>query len=274
MTPLTNPVGILCWGELKPTGNAALLRWPVRAGVSCGVLHKWIKRDWLKRFGGAPVDIIYYGLKFRLVPDRNITDQKLLLRSGLRDQAELNFIGRHVPTKGVFLDIGANIGYYSLSAAKLGFTRIIAIEPNPLLVPRLRFNASANNLDNRLRLFPVAVSDKVGELFLHSPGDMGSGTLSATACQGDAAVKVDTLINILSTAGVSRVDAFKIDVEGHEAKALLPWLRSLPDDKLPVVGILEFVHQAHWHEDVIAYLLARGYRIGMKTRSNVVVVLD
>ncbi len=267
-----NPAKTCAWGEFKPIGNAALLRLAVRAGISCGVFHKWIKRNWLKRFGGAPVDIDYYGLKMRLIPDRNITDQKLLLRSGLRDKAELNFIDRHVPAKGVFLDIGANIGYYSLSAAKLGFGRIIAIEPNPLLVPRIHFNASANNLDERLRLFPVAVSDKPGELFLHSPGDMGSGVVSTTSSEGDVAVKVDTLVNILNDAGVSRVDAFKIDVEGHEDKALLPWFRSLPDDKLPTAGILEFVHQSHWKEDVIAYLLGRGYKIGMKTRSNVIVV--
>jgi len=260
------------WGEFKPAGHAALLRLPVRAGVSCGIFHKWIRRHWLKRFDGSPVDIDYYGLKLRLIPDRNITDQKLLFRSGLRDQAELNFIKHQVPTKGVFLDIGANIGYYSLSAAKLGFSRIVSIEPNPLLIPRLRFNASANNLDERLKLFPVAVSDKVGELFLHSPGDMGSGMVTAVAVEGDVAVKVETLVNILAAAGVDHVDAFKIDVEGHEDKALLPWLRTLPDNKLPAAGILEFVHQSHWKEDVIAYLIGRGYRIGMKTRSNVIVV--
>lgn len=267
-----NPAENRTWGEFKPTGNAALLRLPVKAGLSCGFLHKWITRTWLRSFGCSPVDIDYYGLKLRVVPNRNMTDQKLLLRSGLRDQAELNFINRHVPAKAVFLDIGANIGYYSLSAAKLGFARIVSIEPNPLLIPRLRFNASANNLDDRLRLFPVAVSDKVGELFLHSPGDMGSGTVTTTAVEGAVPVKVETLANILAAAGVERVDAFKIDVEGHEDKALLPWLRALPDDKLPTAGILEFVHQSHWKEDVVAYLLGRGYRIGMKTRSNVIVV--
>ncbi|MFA6288647.1 MAG: FkbM family methyltransferase [Opitutaceae bacterium] len=260
------------WGEFKPTGNAALLRLPVQAGLSCGVLHKWITRAWLRHFGRGPVDIDYYGLKLRVIPDKNMTDQKLLLRSGLRDKAELNFINRHVPAKGVFLDIGANIGYYSLSAARLGFARIVSIEPNPRLIPRLRFNASTNNLDERLRLVPVGVSDQPGELFLHSPGDMGSGTITTTAAEGDVAVKVETLANILADAGVERVDAFKIDVEGHEDKALLPWLRVLPDDKLPTAGILEFVHQSHWKEDVIAYLLGRGYRIGMKTRSNVIVV--
>lgn len=258
----------------RPTGGAALLRFPVRAGVSCGFLHKLITRNWLRHLGTGPVDILYHGLKLRVVPDRNMTDQKLLLRSGLRDRAELDFIKRHVPARSVFLDIGANIGYYSLSAAKLGFARIISIEPNPRLIPRLRFNASSNNLDERLQLFPIAVSDKAGELFLHSPGDMGSGTVRTTAAEGDVAVRVETLADILAEAGVERVDAFKIDVEGHEDKALLPWLRALPDDKLPHAGILEFVHQSHWQDDVIAYLLGRGYRIGMKTRSNVIVVRD
>ena len=267
-----HPSALNTWGEFKPTGKAALLRLPVRAGLSCGVFHKWITRTWLRCLGHGPVDIDYHGLKLRLIPDRNMTDQKLLFRSGLRDQTELNFIRRHVPTKGVFLDIGANIGYYSLSAAQMGFTRIVAIEPNPLLVPRLHFNASANHLNERLQLVPVAVSDKVGELFLHSPGDMGSGTVSTISSEGDVAVKVDTLSNILSIEGVERVDAFKIDVEGHEDKAMLPWLRALPDDKLPVAGIIEFVHQRHWNDDLIAYLLSRGYRIGMKTRSNVMVV--
>lgn len=267
-----NPTDNQTWGEFKPTGKAALLRFLVEAGLSCGFLHKWITRTWLSRFGYGPVDINYHGLKLRVVPDRNITDQKILFRSGLRDHAELSFIDRHVPAKGVFLDIGANIGYYSLSAAKLGFARIVSIEPNPLLVPRLLFNAAANDLNERLQLVPVAVSDKAGELFLHSPGDMGSGTVSSTSVAGDVAVRVDTLVDILASVGVERVDAFKIDVEGHEDKALLSWLRSLPDDRLPVAGIIEFVHQRLWKDDVIAYLLGRGYRIGLKTRSNVIVL--
>ncbi|HTJ78626.1 MAG TPA: FkbM family methyltransferase [Rariglobus sp.] len=260
------------WGEFKPTGNAAWLRLLVKAGLSCGFLHKWVTRTWIKRLGRGPVDITYYGLKLRVIPDKNMTDHKLLLRSGHRDQAELSFISRHVPAKEVFLDIGANIGYYSLSAASLGFARVVAIEPNPRLVPRLQFNASVNGLDERFRLVPCAVSDHEGEMFLHSPGDMGSGTVSTTASDGSVSVNVNTLANILTESGVDQVSAFKIDVEGHEDKALLPWLKSLPDEKLPVAGILEFVHQHRWHEDVIAYLLGRGYRIAMKTRSNVIVV--
>ena len=270
---LMNPAESYPWGAFRPTGSAALLRMPVRAGLSVGFLHKFIKLIWLRSLGRGPVDIAYHGLKLRVIPDRNMTDHKLLLRSGLRDQTELNFIKRHVPTKGVFLDIGANIGYYSLSAAKLGFARIIAIEPNPLLVPRLRFNAQANNLDERLRLVSVAVSDHEGEMFLHSPGDLGSGSISHDAVTaGDVAVTVKPLANILAAEAVEQVDAFKIDVEGHEDRALLPWLRALPDDKLPIAGIIEFVHQRHWHDDLIAYLRERGYQIGLKTRSNIIVV--
>ena len=201
----------------------------------------------------------------------NITDQKLLFRSGVRDAEDIGHLRAHACPGSVFLDVGANIGYYSMSAAQMGYERLVSVEPNPVLIERLTFNTQANNLEKRLTVVPVAVSDQRGEMFLDAPGDMGSGRVKAEASGGHAIrVPVEPLADILNRLGVARVTAFKIDVEGHEDRALLPYLRGLADEDLPKLGIIEYVHGSEWKEDLISYLLTRDYSVVLKNRSNII----
>lgn len=262
------------WGQYAPSGFALFLLSLVRAGISRGYMRKLIQRVWTKRIGLGPVDIDYHGIRMRVIPERNVTDQKLLFRSGVRDAEDIGFMQEFAGDGSVFLDIGANIGYYSLSAAKMGYGRLVAIEPNPELISRLRFNIEANNMAQRLSVAPVAVSDAPGEMLLDSGGDMGSGHVVHVSKEARGVpVKVERLADVLARESVSRVTVFKIDVEGHEDKALLPYLRGLPDADLPRLGIIEYIHSDAWQDDLVAYLLGRGYSVVLKNRSNVILRL-
>ncbi len=230
-----------------------------------------IQRIWTRHCGLGPVDIDYHGLKLRLIPDRNITDQKLLFRSGLRDAKDIEPMKEFAHANSVFWDIGANIGYYSLTAAKMGYGRLLAIEPNPILIERLAFNIVANAHQSRISLAPVAISDSPREMLLEADGDMGSGHgVKVTAESKGIPVKVERLADVIARENLGRVTAFKIDVEGHEDKALLPYLRSLSDADLPKLGIIEYVHSDEWSDDLIFYMLKRGYTQILRNRSNVI----
>ena len=66
----------------------------------------------------------YNGIKFILNPSDNSTDSKMIVSSRILEQLELNYLKSINKSKeAIFLDIGANIGYYSLMSTKLSLKK-------------------------------------------------------------------------------------------------------------------------------------------------------
>jgi len=134
---------------------------------------------------------------------------------------------RLCPPGSVFVDVGANFGYFTcLLAAKLGRTpgsRVIAIEPNPDLVQLLRTNVDINWSSAPVRIEPVAVAETPGEMVLSIPDDRAAnGTLASIPAEGRSlrtySVPVARLDDLLRDE--PRIDLIKIDVEGFEPAVL------------------------------------------------------
>jgi len=113
-----------------------------------------------------------------------------------------------------FLDVGANVGYFSLIAAKRG-NDVIAIEADAETCAILDRNAERNRVAGRVTTVCAAVSDRSGTAFLSadSDGNPGSRYLHDS---GDA-VSLSTLTELL---GERRPEFIKIDIEGMEYAAL------------------------------------------------------
>lgn len=133
----------------------------------------------------------------------------------------------HVPRGGVVWDIGANIGFYTLIAARLvGDGQVLAFEPLPGNLDAIRRNVALNSLSN-VKLVDVALSDKEGmaQLEIHSrqtwakldtSADTGfSQTRDAT---GHIEVALATIDSQLASQPVP--DFVKMDIEGAEVAAL------------------------------------------------------
>ena len=120
------------------------------------------------------------------------------------------------------LDIGANIGYYSLlAAARSTVNRVLSFEPNPLVLPTLRYNVALNpSLADKITVAEVAVGDANGTTQFHrnyQPHNLGLGSMRVqTADPFTVEVAVTRLDSYLPSHGVDRVDLIKIDVEGAE----------------------------------------------------------
>lgn len=124
----------------------------------------------------------------------------------------------------MLLDIGANIGLYSLLAARSrNGRRIIAFEPDPVSAEYLRRNARLNHA--RIDVVEAAVSDSSRtESLLASPNHSGASRL-AGAGDGPTSVRVRTLsgVDLEDLLGDPPLGAdviVKLDVEGHEYPAL------------------------------------------------------
>ena len=136
----------------------------------------------------------------------------------------------------VFIDVGANIGYYSLLVARnCPSCRVIAIEAFPPTVVRLRHHVSINNLRN-IRIVPQAVADGEGSLCLHYAGDNNQGATSILPTGTDAEVvevPCSTLPHLLTAEEIASIRLVKIDVEGAEGcvvRGLNGMLEALPAD--------------------------------------------
>jgi FkbM family methyltransferase len=255
------------WGTYAPPASSSLLRALVTAGISRGVVSKWIQTQWRKYYA-ALVDAEVRGIKYRLNISDNTTDAKLLLSSKFYDRTEIEALS--VPNGRVFIDVGTNTGYYSLTLAMRGFDTIISIEPNPPTVRRLKFNIKVNDLDNLIKVIPVCVGEG-GEVPFYTEGDLGSASLIQDQ-QDTEPILVESkpLYDILKEESITRIDSMKVDVEGFEDQALLPFFAVASRELWPKVMVLEHCHCHVWKTDLLNFLLDGRYRTTDKTRANTI----
>jgi FkbM family methyltransferase len=233
----------------------------------------------MRLVGDSGVDVERWGLRLRLHPRRNGCEKGLLFTPQFfeaRERAELaaRIDGARAENRPfTFVDIGANVGLFSFFvAARAGENaRIVAVEPEPENVRRLRFNVEANG-GLPIRVLPHALGEAAGSLALElHPTDRG-GTRTrppdGSAVAAGLCVECKTLIDILSREDVLSIDALKNDVEGAEDRILEPFFAAAPESLWPRFMIIEDTHEL-WRDDLFAILYARGYRTVARTRLNV-----
>ncbi len=121
----------------------------------------------------------------------------------------------------IFVDVGAYSGVYSLLASK-NFSKIIAIEPNPSILPTLKTNIHINNIKN-IELLEIAASDSNSKIKLYK----GLST-STYSIKKDYFLRENNGIyfNVVGLRldrilrNYSYIDLIKIDVEGAELNVL------------------------------------------------------
>jgi FkbM family methyltransferase len=222
-----------------------------------------------------PLDVEVFGQRMRLNPFANVAAKRILFTPQYFDGLERGKLAAKAEaTAGefVFLDIGANVGGWSMFVAGLlgPRARVLAFEPQPSIRDELAFNI-AQNPDSNITLYPYALCDKDGEVEMYlAPHNRGESSLQqGTKHAAPIRVPGRTLLGVLQEAGVSRVHGLKIDVEGVEDLVLIPFLDKAPDALLPEMVVIEDSRR-RWKSDVIAALEARGYAVTSSFRMNLV----
>ena len=140
--------------------------------------------------------------------------------NGLDEAQEMAFVGHCIRPGDCFIDVGANVGSYSVLAAARG-AKVVAIEPAPTTYKKLLRNIDYNSYSSLVTALNVAVAEAPQTLRLTS--DLGSTNHivdDPARENGEFAtlsILADTLDNIAS--GTSPT-IMKIDIEGYELKAL------------------------------------------------------
>lgn len=141
---------------------------------------------------------------------------------------EFNFLDRMLKPGMVFVDVGANDGYYTLFAVqRVGPKgRVVSVEPSSREREHLERNLARNSVSN-VEIVPAALGAAAGHAELHLAHGVHTGhnTLGQFAHDDVVSARVErvpleTLDSVVARLGLSRVDVVKIDVEGGEANVI------------------------------------------------------
>jgi FkbM family methyltransferase len=146
-----------------------------------------------------------------------------------------------------FVDVGANIGYYSLLASRIVGERgyVYAIEASPTIFALLRANIALNHATNVETVHALAAShDGEQEFWLASETELGRSTsveplASAARMCSEGRVRCEALTSIVPMNRLLNARLIKIDVEGAERAVLEPLVVRLPEFSSRTVWAVE-----------------------------------
>jgi FkbM family methyltransferase len=222
---------------------------------------KFMGWQFYKRLTHRYLDIqLVSKVKMRCHPDSY--SAAAALYCGLYDYDEMNFLLRYLQEEDSFLDIGANVGIYTLLAAyKIQSGSIYSFEALPKNYSRLAENLNLNNFQ-QVKSFAIAVSDSTGSIALNLAEGDSMPFITTTTTDNSIIVPTNTLDNCLQDQEVNNLTLAKIDIEGAEILAF-KGATSLLKQQRPYVWILEINdtvnHFGHQKKDVVNFLQDYGY---------------
>lgn len=221
----------------------------------------------LENMRAGPIAYDYFGLHLRFFPPLKPMAH-MLLSPNWSETKERAFLNEMLPRAGAFLDVGANVGYYTFFVAAVRpAMQIISVEPIASNACMLRFNAERNGL-SRIEVEEIALSDSEGS-FPFCPK-----TQSMVVGEGTERVRTTTLAQLMKVKGLTAIDGMKIDIEGAEDRALMPFFMEAQRSAWPRVVLIEHACQQHWMKDCLGFMMANGYRVCMRSKLNSGLVLD
>lgn len=257
---IEKPWGCYCAGRLKKNWLSCC------HGIKNRRLALWARKP-LKNSFREWADVEVWGLRLRLSPKGNLSEQRLLFMPQHLDPREREILAEELVNGGVFFDVGANAGVYSLwlASRKIANLRIEAFEPGPLLCTRLRVNLAENNLSS-VTLNEHALGAENGELTLaRSEKNLGENGISSSGEGMRVAMK--TLAKVIQEKNIAKIDALKIDIEGYEGIVLESFFKETSSSVWPRLVICETLDRGVTSDGAKA-LLTAGYKLSEHTRMN------
>lgn len=255
------------FGAYAPRGlQAAVLRLAHVPPFYRGSLRRPMA-DLVRRLGrDGIVDVMSDGGSFRLRSAANLIEDGILVHPAY-NRVEIDFLRDGTPAGGVFVDLGANIGLYTVPLAmKAGPSgRVLSVDANPDIVKALAFNLAASGLAN-VTIACVAVGDTQARAHLAIRKD--DIAIVEVEEDPDGDIEVRPLSRIVADSGLTRVDTLKADIEGYEDRALIPYLDSVPDAMKPRRIVIEHLTRDVWKTDCFPVFERHGYRLVGRTRGN------
>jgi FkbM family methyltransferase len=180
---------------------------------------------------GRPVIMPFVGDAV-LVVEAGMTGATGNIYCGLHEFTDMALALHFLRPTDLFLDVGANVGSYTILSAKVVGSQCLAVEPVPETVDRLRRNIALNGLNGRVEVLQCAVGASKGQVRFAADNDTTNCTVGEDYPGRSITVPACTIDEIL--VGKNAV-MWKVDVEGAEREVLRGAPRSLQSGELNVV---------------------------------------
>jgi FkbM family methyltransferase len=198
----------------------------------------------LVRAGASPVVTTTMNGGHRLILDTRVPSQLWAAYLGDYDRANVAVLRRFLRPGGIALDVGANIGCYTVPLA-LADARVLAFEPVPQNAARLRENVALNGFGRIVDIYEIALGSEPGsaEITLRedfaSGGEVGNAAIVIADGKDGGfrtiAVPLARLDDLMPSIGRgARIDVVKLDIEGHEDHFLRGASRTITENR-PVI---------------------------------------
>jgi FkbM family methyltransferase len=209
---------------------------------------------------------VYNFGKFRMVLDKHDPDVSRQIQEHgwyVDERFDIEVFQKHLKTGMTFLDLGANVGFYTfLARSTIGQKgRFFAFEPYPRNAELIRASIGENSFHNNVTLVEAAVSDKNGKASLYLSPDASSENslldlefrynddakkeegLGRKGQQEKRAITVDVVTvddYFEKKVGDTKVDFIKMDIEGSEYRAFKGMSNKVLRDNDRMILMLEF----------------------------------
>ncbi len=183
-----------------------------------------------KSFISGPIKLNFGKFFFYSYPQRKNYSRSLLSKVALHDEREINFFIKNIDNKSIFIDCGANQGFYTIPiAASNKNCKIIAFEPSVQEMEYLNQNISLNNIEN-IETSYLGIGDKEGSF------KFKNDNLEKNSTKGGLIIEDENETNEIKMIDVTTLDKFindrklniatdsklfiKIDLEGYDINAV------------------------------------------------------
>ncbi len=191
-----------------------IARHPLNRRSVATAVGRWLKWHISARISLGPT-VVPFVNQTRLVAKKGMTAATLNIYFGLAEFNDMFFLMHYLRKGDLFIDIGANIGSYTILAAGVSKSRVMSIEPVPQTFESLRDNVQINRLSGDVELHCCVLGDSTSELHFIIDSDATNHVVPGK--ERGVVLPVRRLDDIVKGRCPSLV---KIDVEGFEAKVL------------------------------------------------------
>ncbi|HSY21708.1 MAG TPA: FkbM family methyltransferase [Polyangiaceae bacterium] len=198
------------------------LRWlwqhPLAAKDRPGAITRWLRWQLGSRILGSSAVVSFVDDTVLLV-DPGMAGATGNIYVGLHEFADMAFVLHFLREGDRFLDVGANVGTYTILASGVCGAESLAVEPIPRAFERLCANVRLNDIASRVRLHNVGLAAKPGRLSFTSSLDTANHVVRGEPANGGASIEVPvvTLDELVSDRCPILV---KVDAEGFEEEVV------------------------------------------------------
>ena len=225
-----------------------ILNHPMNKGRPISTLVRFAKWQVMSRLKDEIIVDWIDGAK--LAVRRGMTGATGNIYCGLHEYVDMRFVIDTLTPDDLFIDIGANVGSYTVLASKVRGAQTISIEPDPTTLRALRRNVEINEIGNLVQIVETALGARDGNIRF----TVGKDTVNRVAMSEDHDVQVVSIKKLDDVLEGKKPTIIKIDVEGYEAEVFKGASQTLAEPGLKAI-ITETLDR-----DILRILEEAGFR--------------